>query len=110
LPFATTQKLCGGEGTEAEEFCDFQFAICDWSSFRADCIRDVGGKHRDRCDNRDDLAKQLAAIEEQRNQAAKGADWQFSVGKARIKLRRLYPSFEMREGTRAMATRMETVR
>jgi hypothetical protein len=56
----------------------------------------VGRRLRDRCDNVEDLAKQLAAIELQRNQSAKGVDWQFSIEKARIKLKRLYPSFEMR--------------
>ena len=56
----------------------------------------VGRRLRDRCDNRAELAKQLAAIERQRNEAAKGVDWQFTIDKARIKLKRLYPSFEMR--------------
>ena len=56
----------------------------------------VGRRLRDRCDNVEDLAKQLAAIELQRNQAAKGVDWQFTIDNARIKLKRLYPSFEMR--------------
>jgi transposase len=56
----------------------------------------VGRRLRDRCDNAEDLAKQLAAIERQRNEAAKGVDWQFRIDKARIKLKRLYPSFEMR--------------
>ena len=56
----------------------------------------VGRRLRDRCENVEDLARQLAAIERDRNQAAKGVDWQFTVDKARIKLKRLYPSFEMR--------------
>ena len=56
----------------------------------------VGRRLRERCTSAEELSRQLAAIEQQRNEAAKGVDWQFSVDQARIKLKRLYPSFEMR--------------
>jgi DDE superfamily endonuclease len=56
----------------------------------------IGRRLRDRCDNVEDLARQLTAIERDRNQSAKGIDWQFNTDNARIKLKRLYPSFELR--------------
>jgi DDE superfamily endonuclease len=39
------------------------------------------------------LAKETAAWEGQRNQAAIGANWKFTTEDARVKLRKLYPSF-----------------
>jgi len=39
------------------------------------------------------LAKETAAWEAQRNQAAIGANWKFTTEDARVKLRKLYPSF-----------------
>jgi transposase len=56
----------------------------------------AGRRLRERCTCREELSRQLAAIEQQRNAAAKGVDWQFTVDQARVKLKRLYPSFEMR--------------
>jgi transposase len=56
----------------------------------------VGRRLYERCKSAEDLTRQLAAIECDRNQAAKGVDWHFSIDDARIKLKRLYPSFEMR--------------
>jgi hypothetical protein len=41
------------------------------------------------------LAAEVAAWEEQRNQAVVKVDWQFTTADARIKLKRLYPSLEM---------------
>ena len=40
------------------------------------------------------LARQVAAWEDERNERAVEARWQFTTAKARIKLRRLYPSFQ----------------
>ena len=40
------------------------------------------------------LARQVAAWEDERNERAVEARWQFTTDKARIKLRRLYPSFQ----------------
>jgi hypothetical protein len=56
----------------------------------------VGRRLYERCKSQEDLARQLAAIEQDRNQAAKGVDWHFNIDNARVKLKRLYPSFEMR--------------
>ncbi len=56
----------------------------------------VGRRLYERCNSQEDLARQLAAIEHDRNQAAKGVDWHFNIDNARVKLKRLYPSFEMR--------------
>lgn len=56
----------------------------------------MGRRLRDRPGDASELARQLAAIEQDRNDAAKGADWQFTTDQARIKLKRLYPSFEVR--------------
>lgn len=39
------------------------------------------------------LAQETAAWQEQRNQAAIGANWKFTTEDARVKLRKLYPSF-----------------
>ena len=40
----------------------------------------------------EELARQVAAWEQERNERQVGANWQFTTAKARIKLRRLYPS------------------
>jgi hypothetical protein len=40
------------------------------------------------------LARQVAAWEDERNERAVEARWQFTTAKARIRLRRLYPSFQ----------------
>jgi len=39
------------------------------------------------------LVQETAAWEAQRNQAAIGANWKFTTEDARVKLRKLYPSF-----------------
>lgn len=56
----------------------------------------VGRRLAERVGSMKELSRQLAAMEQQRNDAAKGVDWQFNIDKARIKLKRLYPSFEER--------------
>lgn len=40
----------------------------------------------------DELKREVAAWEQERNERQVGANWQFTTAKARIKLRRLYPS------------------
>jgi len=47
-----------------------------------------------RIDNIETLRREVAAWQAQRDQINAGIDWQFSVDKARIKLKRLYPSFQ----------------
>ena len=41
-------------------------------------------------------ARHVAAVERDRNDAARGCDWQFTAADARVKLKRLYPSIEVR--------------
>jgi transposase len=41
------------------------------------------------------LSRHCTAIQCERNRRGAGVDWQFSAGKARIKLKRLYPSIEV---------------
>jgi hypothetical protein len=45
-----------------------------------------------RIGSREELAREVAAWEYERNERQVGANWQFTTAKARIKLRRLYPS------------------
>jgi hypothetical protein len=45
--------------------------------------------------DQDSLRREVAAWEHERNQAVVKVDWQFTTADARIKLKRLYPSFEM---------------
>lgn len=56
----------------------------------------VGRRLRERVGGAEELERHLAAMERERNDAAKGVDWQFNVDQARVKLKRLYPSFEER--------------
>lgn len=42
------------------------------------------------------LARHCAAIKRERNHQGAGVDWQFTAAKARIKLKRLYPSLQVR--------------
>jgi hypothetical protein len=56
----------------------------------------VGRRLRERVSGAEELERHLAVIERERNDAAKGVDWQFNVDQARAKLKRLYPSFEVR--------------
>ena len=39
-----------------------------------------------------DLEREVSAWEAERNERSVGVNWQFTTAKARIKLRRLYPS------------------
>ena len=48
-----------------------------------------------RIDNIETLRNEVAAWQAQRDQIKAGIDWRFSVDKARIKLKRLYPSFHV---------------
>jgi hypothetical protein len=56
----------------------------------------LGRRLKERVGHAAELARQVEAIEQDRNAAAKGADWQFTTDQARIKLKRLYPSSEVR--------------
>lgn len=47
-----------------------------------------------RVGSREELARQSAAYQKRRNGQAKKIDWQFTTADARVKLKRLYPSFE----------------
>jgi hypothetical protein len=47
-----------------------------------------------RIDNIDDLRREAAAWEAERDAAGAKADWQFTTGDARIKLKKLYPSID----------------
>ena len=42
------------------------------------------------------LARHVAAVERDRNRAGRGCDWQFTAADARVKLKRLYPSIQVR--------------
>src|SRR5947209_9741790 len=42
------------------------------------------------------LTKEVAAWEKERNERSVKVDWQFTTADARIKLKRLYPTIEMR--------------
>ena len=42
------------------------------------------------------LARHVAAVERDRNRAGRGCDWQFTAADARVKLKRLYPSIDVR--------------
>jgi hypothetical protein len=55
----------------------------------------LGRRVDDRTPDRDALAKRAATVEAERNDARKGADWQFTTADARVKLKRLYPSVEV---------------
>jgi hypothetical protein len=44
-----------------------------------------------RIGSREDLSREVAAWEDERNERQVGVDWQFTAADARIKLRRLYP-------------------
>lgn len=46
-----------------------------------------------RIDNKEFLIEEITAWNEERNEKAKVVDWQFTTEDARIKLKRLYPSF-----------------
>lgn len=48
-----------------------------------------------RIDNREELAAEVAAWQARRDQMKAKIDWQFTTGDARIKLKRLYPIFDV---------------
>jgi hypothetical protein len=56
----------------------------------------IGRRLRERVGDVVELNRQILAIEHDRNTATKGVDWQFTTDQARIKLKRLYPSTELR--------------
>jgi hypothetical protein len=47
-----------------------------------------------RIDNMEELKRAIAAWEKERNKVASAMDWRFTTDKARIKLKRLYPSIQ----------------
>ncbi len=47
-----------------------------------------------RIGSREELAREVEAWAEERNERQVGAHWQFTTAKARVKLRRLYPSIQ----------------
>jgi hypothetical protein len=47
-----------------------------------------------RIESKDTMAAEIATWESARNDAGARIDWQFTTTEARIKLKRLYPSFE----------------
>jgi hypothetical protein len=48
----------------------------------------------ERVSSREELEQRVAAWQEQRNQAASQINWRFKTADARIKLKRLYPTFD----------------
>jgi len=48
-----------------------------------------------RIDDRDAMARDIAVWQADRNAANARINWQFKTANARIKLKRLYPSFEV---------------
>lgn len=55
----------------------------------------LGRRLRARVGDKATLAAACAALEEERNRAGKGVDWQFTTADARVKLKRLYPTIEV---------------
>ncbi len=47
-----------------------------------------------RIDNAEELTREVAALESERNAIEAKVTWRFSTPDARIKLRKLYPSFD----------------
>ena len=56
----------------------------------------LGRRLPNRLDDAATLARHAAAIEADRNGAAKGCDWRFTTADARIKLAKLYPRIQER--------------
>jgi hypothetical protein len=56
----------------------------------------LGRRLRGRVGDVASLVRHLDAIERDRNETEKGLDWRFTTDQARIKLKRLYPSVEVR--------------
>ena len=61
-------------------------AEIELSVLSRDIAERIGDKNR--------LEEVIAASVKRRNQAGKGANWQFTTSQARVKLKRLYPSIE----------------
>jgi hypothetical protein len=60
-------------------------------------LRVISGQCLDRrIPERADLEREVSAWEQARNDATIGVDWQFTTADARIRLKRLYPVFELR--------------
>jgi len=68
-------------------------AEVELSALAAQCL----GRRRIPCLN--ELNGELAAWHTQRNQSQKGVDWHFTTDDARIKLKRLYPLYEVLDVT-----------
>jgi hypothetical protein len=64
-------------------------AEIELSVLTGQCIKDR------RLGSADKLRKEVEAWQRNRNQEQKGVDWQFTVDKARIKLKRLYPQVQL---------------
>ena len=59
-------------------------------------LRVLSGQCLDRrIPQRAELESEVAAWEKARNKSVVGVDWQFTTGDARVKLKRLYPVFEL---------------
>ena len=59
-------------------------------------LRVLSGQCLDRrIPERAELENEVAAWEKARNKSVVGVDWQFTTGDARVKLKRLYPVFEL---------------
>lgn len=56
----------------------------------------LGKRLPERVANRATLQRHVQAHQRERNRQGKGANWQFTTAKARIKLQRLYPAIEVR--------------
>ena len=56
----------------------------------------LGRRLPGRCPDPAALAAHASAVARERNDAGAGCDWQFSAADARIKLKRLYPSIQVR--------------
>lgn len=56
----------------------------------------LGKRLPERLTDVESLARHVKAIEKERNQQGKGADWQFTTADARVRLKRLYPLNELR--------------
>lgn len=60
-------------------------AECELSCLTSQCLKDR------RIGDRETLQKEIAAWSTHVNEKQRAVDWQFTIGKARIKLKRLYP-------------------
>jgi DDE superfamily endonuclease len=56
----------------------------------------LGRRRPERIPDPESLAAHAAAVERERNDAGRGCDWRFTTPDARIRLKRLYPTIEVR--------------